>query len=196
MTIIVGVTYPDGLVMASDLLAIPANGDHTEERKIDYIDRLIWGLAGKFDSRISVAISRKIKELSEKITIEDLIGSTLGDIISDVNDKIGAAYQNEALFLKTGIWGLFGALYEEEFGLWYCDGRRLVRKNKNVVVISPTIRGFEAQFRAANYEETRYLALDIIKELTSLNPEMSSGLSAFHMSRRGVESISYEPIPH
>lgn len=194
MTIIVGAAYSDGLVMASDLLAIAKNGMRTEERKIDYAEKLMWGLAGKFDSRISGVISRGIKALRQERTIEELVDLLLGQLVSEVNDRIGATYQNEPLFHTTGIWGVLGAVYKDEFGIWYCDGRKLIRKDANVVVASPHLRGFGMNFGALNYEEASRLAIAIVGKMNSSRPEKCSGLNAVHLTKSGAEEIIYEPI--
>ena len=199
MTSIIGVTYPTGLVMASDLLVVAKDGTITEERKIDYTRDFIWGFAGKFDSRISGLVSRQIKEFRKSRTIEELIDSILGDLMSNVNDKIknavGATHTSEFPPHEIGINGLFGGLYKGEYSLWYYDGSELIRKEGNVVVVSPHMKCRSLRIQVSTYEEAKNLAINsFVKYVNGLYPELSKGIEAFHMTRNGVEEVYYEPI--
>jgi len=185
MTTIIGVTYPDGLVMASDLKAISIDGVISEEKKIDYANKLIWGFGGMlYDSRISGLVSRKIKEFCKTCNIEEVVDSVLGELMREVNKKIkedASSRFPKSLAYNAGMYGLFGALYDNKFGLWYFNGRELTRRNSNGGVSSTGTTHISYK---STYEEARESAIKVVRMFSG------SGISAFHMTRTEIREIA------
>lgn len=215
MTTIVGIAYPSGLVMASDLLATSGTGRNTRRfkgTKIYHRNGLVVGYTGNSTERVHYVIGRRTRVLFSRHSIDTLIRRELIKFIDDVNvsmveEPLGP-YWNRFTFLQLipRIDDLI-AYYHLEALVGYClrsfrvgyypgFGDRFVHQGK-VAVLSPVKRDYSDFFagvKRVNGHQALELAISIVRDNNRRYPEFSSGLEVVQMTRDETKRVAYEPI--
>ena len=196
MTTIVGVSYPAGIIMASDLLVGSQDGSGKQESKIYYGNGVIFAFAGwGFSKIIKKVAGRDIWCAAQ--SVDDLVNRYFALSLRVANDfttrRISSFENYNATSRRGWLVALLGAFSESRFGLYYCDGSDQTRHAGSFATLSPEGKIF-LHYCAADYENALNLALSSVKKFNDKFKESSAGSEAIHLQKDRVERVHYEPI--
>jgi hypothetical protein len=199
MTVIVGIPYHSGLIMASDLLQTDESGRRSETKKLYHNDKLIIGAIGVASDSTFKALEKRVPHWH---SINYVLKSGFRRFIASTHD----------IYLNMNF--LLGVNNTGEFELWLY--KRNVRYNlsdmSQRVSYEMTFAGYRGRglvlrpgLVALPYEEwiscndvdehkAIELAMSNVRRFTQAAPESYSGLDILHMTTNGVTRVGYDPI--
>lgn len=206
MTTLIGISYTDGLVMASDLLATSSEGQRTEQRKIYSTNDVVIGYRGIVTHEFWTPLEENFRKLHSSHSIDAFIKRELARYHSALNLSMKRKALGNLPF-KTAIGlhltALVGTYHNQNFDLWvdYGWGNPLLgygmKRVNGEVNFSPS-RGFFPIIHQESQHINEHQALEFviwaIRTYNQRYPELSSGLEAVQMTRHETKRALYEPI--
>ena len=199
MTVLVGVKYPNGLIMASDLVSFLEIGLYPgivkstllihireEGKKLFSGENIIIGVAGY----TPLQDSKQLEQLLSAYSLDELLQHGLPSYFSSLNNT---GYDADAIV---------GTMRNQNPNLLHANGiedHLVPIISGGVVVARPGepdyLDVYNPKEQVSNASQARELAIYVVRQEIMKRPEKVSGLEVIQLDNDGVQVVYYEP-PH
>ena len=193
----VGINYSDGIVMASDLLAVALSGKREEMQKLHYKEKIVIGWAGAgFFEELEIGIQNLLANFS----VEDIVAKEFSRFSSHGLAEARRRYAPIAPFdvQPPQLHSIIAYLGNLTFRLLYDDGSGSPLKQRSDVEVLYPISEDISDFISAAEHSSRQQALDLaisfIRNKNRKYPDEFSGLEVIDLTASGTSQILHESV--